>query len=221
MNTTRVKYFFISVILIWSLIIAFLFIFEMIEIKNDTNELVKTEAQANFNKDQAIRHWAASHGGVYVPIDSITPASPYLSHIEDRDIETKSGEKLTLMNPAYMIRQLNEYFTVYYGVVGHITSLKLLRPENKPDDWERNALEQFENGITEVSEYDTINGEPYYRLIQPMVVKQNCLKCHAHQDYKVGDIRGSVAVSVPVKSYYTRELAKKNNLYLFTDYYGL
>ena len=214
MNTKRIKYVFILAILIWTLIITFLVIFEMIEIKRDTNELIKTEAQANFNKDQAIRHWVASHGGIYVPIDSLTPASQYLSHIEDRDIETKSGKQLTLMNPAYMIRQLNEYFTEYYGVVGHITSLKLLRPENKPDDWERNALEQFENGITEISEYDTINGEPYYRLIQPMKVTQNCLKCHAHQNYKVGEIRGSVAVSIPAKSYYERALTQKKHVIL-------
>ena len=63
------------------------------------------------------------------------------------------------MNPAYMVRQLNEYFVKDYGVVGHITSLKLLRPENKPDKWEKNALEQFENGITEIGEYDTIKGK--------------------------------------------------------------
>ncbi len=35
------------------------------------------------------------------------------------------------------------------------------------------------------------------RLMKPMVTKESCLKCHTHQGYKVGDIRGSVSVSVP------------------------
>ncbi len=195
----RVNIVFASILIAWTLIIGFLLNLSMVEISRNSDRTAKTQAIANFNKDQAIRLWATSHGGVYVPIDSITPANQYLSHIKERDIETKDGKKLTLMNPAYMMRQLYEYFTKDYGIIGHITSLKLLRPENKPDAWERKALEQFEKGIKEISEYDTINGERYYRLIQPMKIVPGCLKCHGHQDYKVGDVRGGVSISIPMQ----------------------
>jgi len=181
--------------------LAIMLTLKILHINQTTEALLKIETIANFNKDQAIRGWVASHGGVYVPIDSLTPPSKYLKHIKKRDIITNFGDTLTLMNPAYMIRQLNEYFAENYEVVGHITSLKLLRPENKPDQWERTSLEQFENGVTEISEYDTLNGESFYRLIRPMTVTSNCLKCHVHQKYKLGDVRGGVAVSVPVTKY--------------------
>ena len=198
-TTRRLIIVFASILIAWTLIIGLLLNFSIIEINRNSDKAAKTEAIANFNKDQAIRLWATSHGGVYVPTDSATPPNQYLSHIKERDIETKGGKKLTLMNPAYMVRQLNEHFARDYGIVGHITSLKLLRPENKPDAWERKALEQFEKGIKEIGEYDTINGVRYYRLIQPMEIVPGCLKCHGYQDYKVGDVRGGVSVSIPMR----------------------
>jgi PAS domain S-box-containing protein len=36
------------------------------------------------------------------------------------------------------------------------------------------------------------------RLMSPMVTEQSCLKCHAEQGYKVGDLRGGISVSVPM-----------------------
>ncbi len=47
------------------------------------------------------------------------------------------------MNPAYMLRQLHEEFAELYGIQGHITSLKPLRPGNRPDLWEEKALQSF------------------------------------------------------------------------------
>lgn len=215
MKKSRIKYY-LTLLLIWTLLIASLVFFEIYKIQEETDNVAKTEARANFNKDQAIRLWAASHGGVYVEIDSVTQPNPELSHIPERDIETPLGKRLTLMNPAYMIRQLNEYFAEYYGIVGHITSKKLLRSENKPDEWELNALNQFEKGIKEVSGYSDIKGESYLRLMQPMYIKQSCLKCHAHQGYRVGDIRGGISISIPMKSILQRAAQhKKQSVFIF------
>ena len=37
----------------------------------------------------------------------------------------------------------------------------------------------------------------YYRYLVPLVVEKSCLKCHARQGYKVGDVRGGLDVSIP------------------------
>lgn len=50
-------------------------------------------------------------------------------------------------------------------------------------------------------EFGDIEGKPYLRLMRPMIAKEPCLKCHGHQGYKVGDVRGGVGVSLPVASY--------------------
>jgi hypothetical protein len=113
---------------LWSVVILALVSFNIYRLQQVTRDIAIREARSNFNKDQAIRSWSTTHGGVYVPIDASTPPNPHLSHIPERDLTSLAGKKLTLMNPAYMIRQMNEKFAEEYGVKGHITSLKPLRP---------------------------------------------------------------------------------------------
>jgi len=185
----------------WTVIVVGLLLFGIIQIRSVQQQMIRKEAYANFNKDQALRFWSTMHGGVYVPITDKTPPNPYLSHVKDRDIKTPSGKALTLMNPAYMLRQTMEKYESLYGVRGHITSIKHFRPETAPDEWEKFALKKFESGTKEISEFTQIDGEPYFRYMAPMIAKKGCLKCHGFQGYKVGDIRGGVSVAVPMAPY--------------------
>jgi diguanylate cyclase (GGDEF)-like protein len=202
----------------WSLIIVFFAYWNNSRLAKTTEDIAINQAKGYFKRDSAIRFWATNHGGVYVKINDKTPPNPNLAHVQDRDIVTPSGQHLTLMNPAYMIRQLNEQFEEFYGVASHITSLKLLRKENKPDEWEREALASFEDGKDELLEFTEINNEPFLRLMEPLITEKGCLKCHSHQGYKVGDIRGGVAVALPLKSLIEEQkhTQKNQNLTLFT-----
>jgi diguanylate cyclase (GGDEF)-like protein len=167
------------------------------QIKQKFLEIARAQAVITLEKDVISRHWSAGHGGVYVPMTNDTPPNPYLAHIPERDITTPSGEKLTLINPAYMMRQIYEIEQKGgYTFLGHITSLNPIRPQNAPDPWERKALEAFERGKTEVSALETIAGKEYFRLMHPLRVEESCLKCHAAQGYKEGDIRGGISVSI-------------------------
>lgn len=166
-------------------------------------EFAKVEGYASYNIDVLVRRWASMHGGLYVPPTEQYPPNPYLTYIDDRDVVTSDGRILTLVNPAYLTRQLHELGDDQYGVKGHITSLKPIRPENKADEWEVVALTVFEKG--DASEYSSlvkIDGKEFLRYMKPMITEQACLKCHEHQGYKVGNIRGGVSVSVPMESYY-------------------
>lgn len=164
--------------------------------------MAKAEARIAFQKDALYRKWAANHGGVYVPVTSETLPNPNLSRIQERDIITPSGRHLTLINPAYMTRQVFEQADKENNYIrGHITSLNPIRKENAPDPWERNALKTFENGAKEFSSLQLVNGRQYLRLMRPFNVEQPCLKCHAAQGYKLGDIRGGISVSVPMTLY--------------------
>jgi chemotaxis family two-component system sensor kinase Cph1 len=202
----------LALAVVWILVISVSLSWNLHQTRQTTRKMALHEAKANFNKDQAFRKWATLHGGVYVPIDQRTPPSPYLSHIPERDITTTSGKTLTLMNPAYMLRQIHEDFGELYGVAGKITSLKPLRPENKADQWERAALLSFEKGTEEAWENTTIDGKPYLRFMRPMRTQKGCLKCHGHQGYKEGDVRGGVSVSVPLATYLASESKESKQL---------
>jgi PAS domain S-box-containing protein len=185
--------------LFWTLLIILSYAFFYVLQRNNYYKTARAEAHIAFQKDTLYRKWVSNHGGVYVPITEQTPPNPNLSHIPERDIQTPSGKQLTLVNPAYMTRQVFEQAAKENNFVqGHITSLKPIRPENAPDPWEQSALKAFEAGPEEVSSVGTINGRPYMRLMHPFFVEQPCLKCHAAQGYKLGDIRGGISVSVPM-----------------------
>ncbi|MCP3931590.1 MAG: DUF3365 domain-containing protein, partial [Bacteroidetes bacterium] len=198
---TRIANFALLLVIIWTIVIILFAAWEIHQKKLTIRELVTQEARTHFNKDKAFRLWATSHGGVYVRATQKTQPNPYLKHVPERDITTPSGKKLTLMNPAYMLRQLMDEYSTLYEVKGRITSLKPFRPQNTPDEWERKALKAFENGVEEVFEFVNIDNKPYLRLIRPLITNEQCLKCHGYQGYKVGDVRGGVGVSVPMTSY--------------------
>jgi len=165
-------------------------------------EIARAEARVAFEKDVLYRQWSASHGGIYVSVDADTPPNPYLAHLPERDVVTPSGRVLTLMNPAYMTRQVFELANKdKLTVRGHLTSLRPLRPENAPDPWERRALLAFAKGEKEFSEQVTTGGEPSMRLMRPFFMEQGCLKCHASQGYRLGDLRGGISVSVPLSAF--------------------
>lgn len=162
-----------------------------------TLELARSYARTAWAKDVDYRLWAAEHGGVYVVATKETPPNPYL-HAADRDITLPSGQVLTLVNPAYMTRQVHEMTRQSAGMIGHITSLKPIRPANAPDEWEASALRAFEQGQTEVSACVQVGNASYMRLMRPLVTERSCLKCHGSQGYKVGQIRGGISATIPM-----------------------
>jgi PAS domain S-box-containing protein len=117
-----------------------------------------------------------------------------------------------LLNPAYMTRQMHELKAREDGMLGHITSLKPLRPENTPDPWEATALRAFEQGRTEASAREVHQGQPYLRFMKPLVTEAACLRCHAAQGYHVGDIRGGISVAVPLDPYLALAQARMGDI---------
>ncbi len=200
-HSSLLQRYFLGALISWTTIILASLGWNIYQTFEQTNDLAHKEVLAHFNKDQGFRLWGTKHGGIYVPVSEKTPPSPYLSHVPERDITTPSGKPLTLMNPAYMVRQLMEDYNELYGVRGKITGLVVLRPENSPDEWEKSALLRLKDGAKEVREMADINEAPYLRMMRPMYMKEGCDKCHGHLGFKTGDFRGGVTVAIPMAPY--------------------
>jgi len=52
----------------------------------------------------------------------------------------------------------------------------VLNPLNIPDEWEYAAIQSFIRGKKEVVDYTKINGEPFIRIMRPMITKKIVLK---------------------------------------------
>ncbi|MCK5520678.1 MAG: PAS domain-containing protein, partial [Candidatus Marinimicrobia bacterium] len=50
--------------------------------------------------------------------------------------------------------------------------------------------------------------------MRPFTVDEPCMQCHAKQGYKVGDIRGGIAITVPLNNYLERIKRNTNQLLL-------
>ena len=200
-NMLKVNKFLLLSVMLWTILLGISLFWNIIHQRSHILDLATISARENFNKDQAFRLWGSRHGGVYVPPNKRTPPNPALAHLPDRDITTTKGKKLTLMNPAFMLRQMMNEYDELYGIKAKITGRVLLNPINAADDWELKALGEFEKGTKEIKEQSEINGLPYLRLMRPMIMKQSCMKCHGHLGFKVGDIRGGVGVAIPLTPY--------------------
>jgi len=188
----------LSLALAWTLVILTALLWNTSKVRQEMLETAYLQAEVAYGKDVVYRRWNTNHGGVYVPATEKSPPNPYLNTIAGQELTTTAGDNLTLMNPAYMSRQVYELEKEISDVRSHLTSLKPIKPENSPDPWEKKALEAFERGDQVTTGLDTLEGREYFRFMRPFITEKGCLKCHAQQGYREGDIRGGISVSIPM-----------------------
>lgn len=171
------------------------FIVEWRQADANMQSVARERGAALFRLVNLVRDWNAGHGTVYVPVTAATQPNPFLEH-KQRDVVTQEGLALTMVNPAFMTRQIAEIAQRVEGVQLHITSLRPLRPANAPDAWEAAALRGFETGLPEIVEL--IQGSvPVHRYMAPLKVAEPCLACHVKQGYQLGQVRGGISITMP------------------------
>lgn len=145
------------------------------------------------------RTWNAGHGGVWVVKGPDSPSNPYLIGLGvDPDTSTVSGTVLTLRNPAVMTNEMSRIAETSGYVRFRLTSLKLVNPENAPDSWERQALQRFAVDLTPAVTTQRGPSGHVLRMMRPLLVSEACLRCHRHQGYKPGDVRGAISLTLPL-----------------------
>ncbi|MEJ2610511.1 MAG: diguanylate cyclase [Candidatus Thiodiazotropha sp.] len=182
---------------VWILLVLISLGWNIHHTRQEHINFLQDNARLIFKHILLVRRWNADHGGVYLPLTESTPPNEYLK-IPNRVITTQDGVKLTLINPAYMTRQIAELAELSDGIKLHITSLDPIRPENKPTKLEQEALLSFETeDSNEFVRLTEVNNVQSFFYMAPLVTTTACLKCHEQQKYKEGDIRGGISVTLP------------------------
>ncbi|UCV20047.1 ATP-binding protein [Ferribacterium limneticum] len=198
---------------VWTFVLTLSMVWNFHNVSNQAMEMAYAEARANLNKDISFRRWGTLHGGVYVPITATQQPVEWLSHVPGREATAADGRKLTLLNPASMLRQMMDLYATDYGIRGRITGLRYLNPGNAPDVWEKHQLEAFVRGEkTEVWAVEEVAGKPYLRYLRAMMMEPGCDKCHAILGYKTGDMRGATGLNLPLAPYYAQIEQSRFNL---------
>ena len=109
----------------------------------------------------------------------------------------------------------------------HLPAFKPRDPSNLPDDFERRALEKFQQdpSLTEFYERASVNGKEVMRYARPIRITSDCLVCHgdpagqtdplgfAKEGMKSGDLYGALAVSSPTEQ--LTRTANSNSIAIF------
>ncbi len=166
-------------------------------------------ARTYLENDNLYRLWNVGHGGVYVPLASSAGPDPFLAELPEAQgasPRTASGEPLTRLSHAAMMREVYNLAGSDHPLTVRITSLNPLNSANSPDPWEQNALQLLEEGREEVFEIVDRGEDAEIRLMRPFLVEERCLECHGRQGYNSGDLRGGIEVSLPL-SFFDRSQA--------------
>jgi hypothetical protein len=209
---------FLLIGIVWTIFIASFLILAIKSGNDNTNAITLAEARAFFKQVVLTRYWNSIHGGVYVPVTKETQPNPYLD-VPHRDVMTKDGQLLTLINPAYMTRQIADIALTRGQIQFHITSLKPIRPGNAPEDWEAKALRNFSAKSDEYYEWwlPSEKQKKTFRYMAPLWTDRPCLTCHSKQSYTEGDLRGGISVTIPANDILSqRDL---HNRLLFFGYF--
>ncbi len=176
-------------------------------VRGEENTLRQT-ARAYYENIVNMRSWNAQNGGIYSDHPKLEP-NPYLINNVKYDSE---GKRLVKINPAWMTRQLSE-LSRSEQMHFFIVSNNPINPVNKAKGFYAEALADIEKNDGEDFRDRLVEGSRQYEYIGALRVENACLKCHAIQGYKVGDIRGGIAIAMDA-TYYYDERRTANNEYL-------
>jgi len=118
---------------------------------------------------------------------------------DSEEIVDTHGTKYVKIPPSVLTKQLSELASRDGLYSFRIANSTQLNPENAPDDFEAEALEQFRDGRTkELFRTEKVRGQTVLRYAAPLYVNESCQKCHAQQGYSSGDVGGCLSVFIPM-----------------------
>jgi len=167
-------------------------------------------ATTHFVNIKNARAWNAKYGHIYSDNSDLTP-NPYLIN---NTLEIADGRKLVKINPAWMTRQLSQLLksdTMNFSIVSN----KPLNPSNQAVGFFKEALNKLEKEEKLESTHKLFEEQKEFKFIGALRVEPSCLKCHEMQGYRLGDLRGGIAITLDA-SHYLEDLAAINGSFTTT-----
>lgn len=193
-----ITFFYLNLSLLISLVVVAIYLGFYLRNNRLLLDSVKQQARSYFDLIVRARRWNAAYGGVYVEKKDGIVSNQYLAEMGiEPDVIARDGRVFTLRNPALMTKETSNILSEHNGVRFHITSLELVNKENAPDVFEQRALRKFKTGEAEYSAIESGPAGPLFRYMAPIMFEPSCQKCHFKFNYRVGDIRGGISVSIP------------------------
>jgi signal transduction histidine kinase len=188
--------FFLCIVLIIFPTLGIIFTWAAIQNEKQANDQVVNQARVLSRQIILTRQWITDCGGVFVDMQS--RGARDISCFFDDQLRTghKSYQRFT---PSMVTRKLSQYSTRQDLYRFRLASLNPLNPENKPDDFEREALNLFQTKkVNENFRFGRRGERRYFQYMVPLYMEQKCLICHNRQENSLNSIGGGLSVFLPV-----------------------
>lgn len=210
MKTSYLKRLLLIFVTSWVVVVGVLLSFHVYHDSRHASDSLTAVTKNIWQLMSATRSWNAHHGGIYTPVTKDNPPNPYLD-TPDANVQTNLNQHLTKINPAYMTRQISEILARRDGIQIRLISDNPLNPKNTPNLWELKSIEQFKQGQTSLSKLSSDDNNLHFTYIAPLLVNQQCLKCHSKQGYTPGEVKGAMSITLT-------NLNPPNHTQLYTNY---
>jgi signal transduction histidine kinase len=202
--------FFLCIVLIIIPILGIIFTWAGFQNEKQSNDQVVNQARILSRQIILTRQWITDSGGVFVDLQS--KGAKDITCFFDDKLETDQGS-YQRFTPSMVTRKLSQYSARQDLYRFRLASLNPLNPENKPDGFEREALNLFRTkGLRETFRFEYNNGKQYFQYMVPLYLEHQCLECHHREGDSVNVIRGGLSVILPAEKMLSA--TRKNNLKL-------
>lgn len=206
-------------------------IFFVIRFFPSSSQARKTQGEPRRNPDQLAPHGIPLHsyalgfalawtlivaGLSWVSADEEGKAALQSAHTEARELYKRY---LLLLNPEYMTLKSRNSINASAGVHTHSLGIRLSGQEEPMESRESRLVQEVKKGTGEIDSIETVGGQSVFLYLAPVIMRQECLRCHGSQGYKPGDICSVVSVSVPLAPYLAQ--SRLNILYVCLKFLAL
>jgi PAS domain S-box-containing protein len=196
-----------------TVITSLIFYGMLLRFEAQSEQHLLTTARSVYKNILITRQWISDHNGVYVDLKEGESPNEFLPNAL---LLSRSGDSLTLKNPALVTRELSELSQgMGSNFSFHMASLNYLNPVNQPDDFEFTALNMFHDSLEtnihrrEYYRIEKAGEHTYFRYFAPLFTRESCLSCHSAQGYQLGDLRGGLSVILNIDDH---QQAKQDNV---------
>jgi len=188
--------FLLSIILIIVPVLGIIFTWASIQNEKQALEEVLNQARVLSRQIILTRQWVTDCGGVMIPRES--KGAEGIPFFFDDRLETSRGT-FQRFTPAMVTKKLSLYSIRQDLYRFHLTSLTPLNPENRPDDFEKEALNKFnKEGLTEMIRFEKQGKKQLLQYMVPLYLEKGCLECHHSKEISQNGIRGGLSVFLPI-----------------------
>ena len=209
--------FFLSIVLIIVPMLGIIFTWTAVQYEKQSMDQVKNEARVLSKQIILTRQWISDCGGIFVNLSS-KGARDTTCFVDDT-LKTSRGlyQRFT---PSMVTRKLSQYSRRQDLYRFRLASLNPLNPDNKPDEFEEEALEIFKKkGLTEMFRFARQDGIPYFQYTVPLYLEKRCIKCHHGQGDSPNAVRGGLSIFLPIAN--MKHSVRQNHLKLAVSGTGL